>query len=1362
MGEIEKPLIQRFARERLQDGNLSESWPLEHWRDTPAYVLLGDPGAGKTTAMEVEAKKEGTCPVSASDFGVIAFTKTDEKAVHFIDALDERRAEANSESEALNSIRRQLLDLGKPKFRISCREIDWRQGVDGAALASVAPNGKVIELHLMPLTDKNIQQLLVRKYPEVTDPKSFWQQVTQLGLQDWVRNPMTLELLVKAMLLGGSGALPKSRAQIFELACEKLATEHNAIHSAVGRWRPNNVEQSLQDAGKLFAVMLLSGKSEIATNDALARGNQLTINALPLALSQHYPDNGRKLLSTKLFAAHNNGHGPVHRVVAEFLSAKAIGTLITKEGLPANRVLALMSGQDGGIVEPLRGLHAWLAVTCPRERPQLIDRDPLGVVMYGDVRGFGTCDKRQVFEALGREAERYAWFRNSLWNDHPFGALGTKDMVPMMQEILDKTDKAPSHLALVDCVVDAIRYGDDLPDMLPHLEKVMREVAYGSGLRGTALRTWIDKSSGNVGGAKSWLLEIQLGTIEDSDDELCGLLLELLYPTHVLPSEVLNYLSKPKKEKYIGRFSSFWNYYLVEQTPSGEIGNLADKLSQLQFDRKRMYSDYKLAPLFGQIVGAALKEFGSQSSIERIGNWFRACRGEYDNLAVKGDDGSEIAQWLSQNPGILKSVYVYLLNQVQADPKTGHFHFWSPIEFLFDAKRPSDWFLWLLSIAQNARTDELACFCLQTAAGAALNQPVDFEIRMEDVESWVSKNETLWPKAQEWLQAAWSSDLSGWQGDQHRQKRESETKHHAELERRKRQWTELIENHINMPWPAFAIHQIALAYKRRFSNVRGETPSERVQNLMGDGVTGVALAIGQLHGSLNRPDLPTVAQILKNGLSGKEHFVRPACLIAAELAFQDDPRVLEHWREALLRQLCAFWLTDGTEGQPGWYAAMIRRKPGVAAEVMVAYAAPMIRKRPDQSVTGLWALTRSDDLTGFAQAVVPTLLERFPIRATEPQLKHLFESLLPAALKHLDSKNLSSLISMRLTNASLDAAQRIAWLATGMFQNNKSMEKALVKFLGKSQSRIQHLLRALVSNVSRGSNHLKLKISTQAKLIECLAPHVKPGLDDETFLVGNVDEGRACIQSFIHNLAALADAAAGHALLHLRSLPALQHWYLSFDAAIAENTRVIRAAQFGHSNPKEVALTLANLAPANPADLQALLIDHLKGLQGDISGSNSNLAQQFWTDGRFGEHTPLIENQCRDRLLELLKNRLTPLDVDIDKELYANADKRMDLRAFAMLNGNRRKLPIEIKKDDHPALWTAWRDQLDLQYLNDPDTDGYGIYLALWFGLRPKALNGIKPKTAEQLKTMLCNQIPRMDRIRIAVVVLDVSLPKKK
>ena len=57
---------------RDDSDRLGENKPrlLKEFRSKPAYVLLGDPGAGKTTAFEVESGELGeeAVPISARDF----------------------------------------------------------------------------------------------------------------------------------------------------------------------------------------------------------------------------------------------------------------------------------------------------------------------------------------------------------------------------------------------------------------------------------------------------------------------------------------------------------------------------------------------------------------------------------------------------------------------------------------------------------------------------------------------------------------------------------------------------------------------------------------------------------------------------------------------------------------------------------------------------------------------------------------------------------------------------------------------------------------------------------------------------------------------------------------------------------------------------------------------------------------------------------------------------------------------------------------------------------------------------------------------------------------------------------------------
>jgi hypothetical protein len=1351
--------IPRRARQRLEDGQLTEPWPLSHWRDQSAYVLLGDPGMGKTTALTAEATAAGVEVISATDFGIVQADKKKAKpAICFIDALDERRVETATEFEALETIRNKLDALGRPKFRITCREIDWRGGVDLSALKAVSPDGQIAELHLEPLNEEEVQTLLKGPPCLVANPAEFWRHLVRLGLEDWLRNPMALKLILKATQHGGIQPLSNSKTEIFRLACEQLATEQNDHHRAAKRKSPPKQAHVLEDAGKLCALLLLSGRTELHPLPDLGANSSVPLD-FPPELVFHRP---HEAIATALFTTEGGRSKPIHRTVAEYLGAVQIGKLVVG-GLPVSRVLALMSGQDGGIVEPLRGLHAWMAVTCPRERATLIERDPLGVVMYGDVRGFSAFEKQQIFEALAREADRYAWFRSGteFWNAHPFGSLGTQDMVPAMKEILGRADRGIAHQAMLACVLDAIRYGDKLPDVLNDLEAIVEDNQLDRYTRHVALRAWLAQSKPDISSARGWLDAINEGRMEDPEDSLRGDLLKELYPRYVGVGEVKKYLSDRKQKNHTGSYEVFRSHYLFERTPPGKFGELADAVAAMPIARDQLYLDFSLQRLVAKVIVAALKERGVSESVDRIISWLRIGRGNYDDVVLKDGDAKEIGNWLADHPEVLKRVYIELCCQeIEKFPPERPW-LWSASNLLYGARYPRDWYNWLLEVATDSHSEVLAKFYFSRAAAVALEAAVDFNIRMEEVEDWVEAHQATWPKAAEWLSTAWSMRLSQephWQQHQFLREKEHQAEQLAARQTRAKQFAELFATPKDGMIAAGGLHTIALAYKGRYFDIRGETPEARLQDLVGGGAEQVETALRHLSAALQRTDLPSVKDILASGLASKEHFVRPACLIAGDLAFAENSEAILTWPEELLKRLVAFWLTDGTDNEPAWYAAVIRFAPQWAADVMVPYALQVIRRGKSSSPTGLWALARKADLASFARIVIPLILEKFPVRANEVQWNLLVDDLLPAALRHLERNDLGSIIKRRLANKSMDAGQRIAWLSLGTFQNDRAMGKALVKFLGKSQTRVQHLLRALTAQVDREMNHLNLALDTQSLMIELLAPHCSPARPEGFHWVGPPDRCRDQVRAMIHNLARIADAQASNALQHLRTLPQLKAWWPELDHALFESTRVTRAAHFTHASPQAVALMLANRTPANPADLQALMVDHLYQLEKEIRGSDANLLGQFWSqEGSGGQQSPLLENDCRDRLLALLRSRLLPLAVALDKEGQVADDKRMDLRASIQGQENPKRLPTEIKKDTDANVWTAWRDQLDLKYLNDPSSGGYGIYLVLWFGQRPTALDGIRPDSAKLMKSMLQGKIPAADRTRIAVVVMDLS-----
>lgn len=122
--------VARTCRELGSDGaaGAGKAFGLDELQDIGAFVLLGEPGSGKTTLFRQEAQRTGGVFESARDF----ITLVDRPEWHgrtlFIDALDERRSESPNSTHPLDRIRSKLDGLGgpeRPRFRISCRDADW-------------------------------------------------------------------------------------------------------------------------------------------------------------------------------------------------------------------------------------------------------------------------------------------------------------------------------------------------------------------------------------------------------------------------------------------------------------------------------------------------------------------------------------------------------------------------------------------------------------------------------------------------------------------------------------------------------------------------------------------------------------------------------------------------------------------------------------------------------------------------------------------------------------------------------------------------------------------------------------------------------------------------------------------------------------------------------------------------------------------------------------------------------------------------------------------------------------------------------------------------------------------------------------
>lgn len=1363
--------VERSATFKNHDGTTSAR-TLSEWRHLDAYVLLGEPGAGKSTAFEQEARAiwPGARYITARCLLTLGPPDGWTDEILFIDALDERRGDSSAFLSSLDELRQKLKQLGRPRFRLSCREADWY--INGVAeLAEVAPAGQVAALWLDALTSEDVESLLGH-WSRVANPQVFLERAQQHGMTPLLGNPLLLGMIVDAV---SGNDWPNSKQATYELACNKMAVEHNDVRRRRAASPPVLVQDTLAVAGRLCALMLLSDAHAFTMDPIDDEKGVIQFATLPIELVGSARATS-ECLSSKLFIADGDRRVPRHRTVAEFLAAKALAQKIDC-GLPVQRVLALMSGRDGRIVEPLRGLYAWLAVHCARERFYLVDRDALGLVMYGDVRHFSVSEKRSILDALYREGERFRWFRNENWDAHPFGALGTRDMEQTFREVLASPAREPAHQALLDCVVDAIEHGErglQLPD---ELERVARDSSYWPQIRHSALDAWLAKDVYDIDAAKRLAENIRAGAVADEDDQLAGVLLTALYPAYMSTAEVLRHQRPRRQEINISRFYMFWAVDFLQVMPKADLPAAADVLAARRASEGRSSGEEAPARvpdetrnLALKVVAAALRTDTVGLSAERLYAWLGVGVDEYGTFEASGDEAQAIADWLTNHPEQRRAAFAYGLSQVVPETQDGRRYFWLVEERMFRSKRDRNWFQWLLEIADNTADREVARYCLQEAGQAAVDETQDPSVTVEEIEDWVRLHLARWPLAEQWKTDVFAWPLDAYQGIDYARGQKQRSKATAERITRQQQFAPHLAAIFAGSANPQLLDRVYNAYAGRCPNIQGRTPVERVQDLLVVSPEQANQAIVGIKATLARTDLPSPHEVAATLAEGKVFYLNSACLLAAKLIHEEQPETWRSWPAPLVDTMLAFCFTGVDSESPSWYAALAKERPQILAPSLLRFARPDLSRDIDPQLRPLYALRDAVAPAELSRLVVPELWQMVPSRPSAGQLRFVESVILPASTLHLEQSQWRSLVEDKLAEPGIsDELAVVLHVAVMRFDVDFHCQ-ALLDLCEQKPDLTDALGYALMNRKRDEITSLANSPELAGRIVALFASDLSSERPAEAVAFTSSDRRREAAQALIRAITSDASEAAGGELQRLRELPALSDWAVYLDSLLYEHERIANRASFLAASPALVAQVLLNNAPANARDMAELVRDHMKQLAQTFQFEESNWIENFYrpaavpktgksSAGKVPQATkPKIENDCRDLIHGFLRDRLLPLSVQIEKESYAAADRRADLQGTTIADGRRIIVPIEVKKDDHPAVWTAWRNQLAKRYTSNPAAEGMGVYVVLWFGHHStRAPGDVKPVSAEHMAKLLNALIPADRRAHIVGLVVDLS-----
>lgn len=1338
-----------------------ERRPLSEFRSTPTYVLLGDPGAGKTTEFLSECEALGSAAkyLRARDFAALDVDSHPEwrNRTLFIDGLDEMRAGAVDSRVPLDEIRNRLDQLRPLGFRLSCRGADWLGRNDRQSLEVVSLDSRVAVVRLDPLDEESIRELLVSLIPH-GDVTGFVDEARRWGIWPLLENPLTLELLVGAVNQGETW--PRSRHETFELACKELASEQNDEHQ-VGD-ASESPETVMGAAGYLCALQLLAGIEGYSLPSGPHDSSFVPVHDLEEAPSDISRDSLKRALATRMFTVGSETtFRPLHRQVAEFLGGRFLARLV-EDGLPARRVTALMTGPgDGRVVTELRGLSAWLAAHSGEARSLLIDADPVGTGLYGDIESFNTEDKKRLLGSLATFAEQdslvgHGW-RIDIDTGWTFRSLASRDMVPVIEDLIDLEEVDAPADRVVEFVLTVLSNADRdleaLASLAPRLDAILHNLETPAPVRQSALDAYLHVAP--AGDDKTVVLRKLLTafhdrTLPDPDEQLRGTLLDHLYPSELSPAEVWQYVTSRNNRTLLGRFWRFWTRTLEKKSSDQQVAELLDALYEDTFAIVDLLAVSGFEDVPVRLLARGLETIGDDLESSRLYNWLSTI----PRPIRSRDEHDRVHAWLRDRPEVQKEVFLTSLTVADSqDTVLLHYSF---MDLLYGNGLPADYGRWCLEQAIALKsTEPIVSRELLREAYVSLRDPsISNDLTLETMRAAVSEQGAM----SGWLDEIRDRSLrASLTHDEHSRKMEKLREQQLKKEsKRHEDWTNYLRSHVTVlrgnELSSQNLHALASAYFKKL-------PSGHIDDLTGGDPCLIDAVMTALRGAIWRDDVPEVDTTIALYSQSRMPYLTYPVLVSMDL-LRDEPEVLRDLDENQKRRILAIYYCSSLHNQDArpWYDEWLDQDPVMVLDVLYRCAVAALRDGSDF----LPGVNTLDDITGHDELKYGTrlkLLEAFPTRIPKKQLR-MFDRLLRSVLTHPTDSNPNSLIGKKLNMKSLNVSHRIRWMMVDALVSGGIRIQQLFDYVGTNERRIR-ILAEFLYNSSRGLRQDSVLSDCRepvmiASLIDMLGRSYGPqDLDGLGTVEINTSE---FIMILIRQLSSMTDAEARKGLAKLVDDPELVRWRDRLRRAQELQRVVYRDASYSHPGIDQVQRTLNDLVPANAADLAALLCDKLKSISEYIQGANSNLWRQFWNEDSYGRPTtPKPEESGRDALLEALKQRL-PSEIDISPEGRYSSDKRADIRAsYGGFN-----IPIEIKKSSGEALRSGLRTQLINRYTTDPATSGYGIFLVLWFGdsETKHPPYGKRPTTPEELRRQLEVDLTADEERKISVIVMDVTKPE--
>jgi hypothetical protein len=542
-----------------------------------SFCLLGEPGAGKTTALGTVVRDvpdvASTGPEQDAVLTVSLAEVTDLAAFRervcapalaragasgggrltvVLDGLDE--CPVPGAGKALAGLLRDFLgqvDATALRVIVGCRSAEYPQAVHDVLQSMLKPFGR---FELAPLSRRDVAELASSRGVSAAD---FLAEVARTGTGPLASLPLSLDLLLRQF--SESGRVPGTPVELYGAALRSLADEPDP-HRDPARVLASG-EQAFVVAARLCCYLLLCGRSAFWTGPA---GQAADSDLIPhdLAGGQERQAGGefpvtRQLIDAALRSGSFTARGPsrvvpAHAAFAGFLAA----WYLVAHQVPDVQLAGLLGVRtvDGqAVAPPLRDAAAWVIAQRSRAVEWMSGADIAWMVDYAarfaDQQTRGLITQRLLADQdaflIGTASRLEALAHPDL----------TVQLLPVLSRLADPAATQPTQeqadiaLALAPHATSSV---------VPGLLGIACRQDLDAAVRGAAACTVARFDRGLAAATLTRMLaEVSAYPARDPADEIRGIALSALWPSHLSAEELVASLAIPKRNAPAGAYLAF-------------------------------------------------------------------------------------------------------------------------------------------------------------------------------------------------------------------------------------------------------------------------------------------------------------------------------------------------------------------------------------------------------------------------------------------------------------------------------------------------------------------------------------------------------------------------------------------------------------------------------------------------------------------------------------------------------------------------------------------------------------------------------------------------------------------------------------